>query len=166
VSFFTFTATNVPGTTAYRVVVKNLAFSTPGVTSAFDITVLADSDGDGLPDNWENAFALNPASSSDRNLDSDGDGFTNWQEYQAGTDPSDAASYLSLSLDALSGGAQVQFNAASNKTYSVLYSHEATSGMWMKLTDVLARTNSRVESVIDPNWTWSRFYRLATPRQP
>ena len=43
-----------------------------------------DSDGDGIPDKYEIDNGLNPVDPSDRNLDSDNDGWTNYQEYVAG----------------------------------------------------------------------------------
>jgi hypothetical protein len=52
----------------------------------------ADTDGDGMPDGWENAHALNPSDPADGSLDADGDGFTNLQEYLGGTNPNDPAS--------------------------------------------------------------------------
>ena len=45
-----------------------------------------DRDKDGMPDWWENLYGLNP-DVSDAHLDSDGDGRTNLQEYNAGTNP-------------------------------------------------------------------------------
>ncbi|MGD9036657.1 MAG: DUF2341 domain-containing protein, partial [Syntrophobacterales bacterium] len=48
--------------------------------------ICVDWDGDGLPDDWEIAHGLNPGF-NDANLDSDGDGLTNWEEYLRGTDP-------------------------------------------------------------------------------
>jgi hypothetical protein len=46
-----------------------------------------DSDADGLPDWWETAFSLNPTSakgdSSDANIDTDGNGYTQLEEYLA-----------------------------------------------------------------------------------
>lgn len=41
----------------------------------------ADSDGDGMPDAWEEANGLNPQDGSDGALDADGDGYTNVEEY-------------------------------------------------------------------------------------
>ncbi|MDI6917668.1 MAG: right-handed parallel beta-helix repeat-containing protein [Thermoplasmatales archaeon] len=52
-----------------------------------------DTDGDGMPDTWENMYGLNPKDAGDATLDADGDGYTNLQEYQKGTDPTDATSY-------------------------------------------------------------------------
>lgn len=48
-------------------------------------TACADVDKDGMPDAWENARKLNPGNAADRNNDSDGDGFTNLEEYLNGT---------------------------------------------------------------------------------
>ena len=46
-----------------------------------------DSDGDGMPDSWETKYGLNPNDKKDAYLDKDNDGLTNFEEYQAGTDP-------------------------------------------------------------------------------
>lgn len=46
-----------------------------------------DSDKDGLPDAWEIQFGLNPQLANDAHWDTDGDGRTNLQEYNAGTHP-------------------------------------------------------------------------------
>jgi hypothetical protein len=50
-----------------------------------------DDDGDGMPDNWEVQYGLNPLV-NDALGDKDGDGYTNLQEYKAGTDPTDPQS--------------------------------------------------------------------------
>ena len=51
----------------------------------------ADSDGDGLPDEWEYLYkyyanGLDPLA-SDAMMDNDSDGLTNWQEYETGNNP-------------------------------------------------------------------------------
>jgi T5SS/PEP-CTERM-associated repeat protein len=54
-----------------------------------------DADGDGLPNDWEQMFGLNPLSNvgaGEAGNDGDGDGFSNLQEFQAGTDPTNSAS--------------------------------------------------------------------------
>lgn len=55
--------------------------------------VVLDTDGDGLPDEWERRYGLNPDDAGDAILDKDNDGFTNLEEFQAGTDPTDPASH-------------------------------------------------------------------------
>ncbi len=54
-----------------------------------------DTDGDGIPDKGEAKFGLSPSNPDDAAADSDEDGFTNLEEYRAGTDLGDAASFPS-----------------------------------------------------------------------
>ncbi|MEW6681845.1 MAG: FG-GAP-like repeat-containing protein, partial [Nitrospirota bacterium] len=63
-----------------------------GIGNACDV----DDDNDGLPDSWENQYLLDPEDATGSNGasgDPDGDGATNLQEFQAGTDPQDPDSY-------------------------------------------------------------------------
>lgn len=46
-----------------------------------------DRDTDGMTDDWEQRYGLNPASSGDRDQDPDSDGLTNWEEWNLDTDP-------------------------------------------------------------------------------
>ena len=55
--------------------------------------VVLDADGDGIPDEWERRFGLSPSNPNDADEDLDGDAFTNREEYEAGTDPSDRNSH-------------------------------------------------------------------------
>jgi PKD repeat protein len=47
----------------------------------------ADDDGDGIPDEWEILYGLNPLDPSDATLDNDGDGLNNIGEYQRKRNP-------------------------------------------------------------------------------
>jgi len=56
------------------------------VTALFNLA--PDDDGDGLPDSYERQYAfLNLQDATDADADQDGDGVTNLQEYQMGSDP-------------------------------------------------------------------------------
>jgi hypothetical protein len=50
-------------------------------------TPYIDSDGDGMPDDWEQAHGLNPSDPSDATLDLNGDGYTNIEDFINGFDP-------------------------------------------------------------------------------
>ena len=56
-----------------------------------------DDDNDGLPDDWENLYGLDPLV-DDANEDPDKDGWSNQQEYKYDTDPTDANSYPDISM--------------------------------------------------------------------
>jgi len=51
-------------------------------------TPYADSDQDGMADDWESANGLNPNRAADRNADRDDDGYTNLEEFLNQTNPS------------------------------------------------------------------------------
>jgi len=132
------------------------------------ITLLPDSDGDGLPDAWESAHGLNPNNAADAALDPDADGASNLQEYLAGTDPNQSAS--SLKIDGISwnpvGGIALQFSALSNKTYTVQSCSFLPGTPWIRVADIPATSTNRTMRISDPALSPGepRFYRLVTPR--
>jgi hypothetical protein len=176
-----FNGTNLPGATNaalafvsaqlansgnYAVVITNVAGSVTSVVATLTVSVV-DTDGDGLPDVWEDAHGLDRLV-NDAGLDLDGDGLTNAQEFIAGTDPQDPSSCLKVEQISAGGGATLlRFTAISNRTYSVLYRDVLPGSPWLKLADVPARTTNRIEAVPDngPNGS-QRFYRLVTPGVP
>jgi len=162
-------AAAVPATSIYRLVVTNAVQTNyaagPWFTS-FVITTLADNDHDGLPDSYEVSYGLNTNDVSDALGDLDLDGMLNVDEYRAGTDPANPASYLRVDATAVSNQATVQVSAVSNRTYTVQYSDTLQSGQWRKLGDIFARPTNRVESILDPGGNTNRFYRVVLPNQP
>jgi hypothetical protein len=155
--------TNLSTTNIYNVLVTNLA----GAQSSLSATLiaLADSDGDGAPDEWENAYGFGASDPSDGAADSDGDGVLNWQEFVAGTDPRDALSFLRVErLTAAPTGYLLEFMAVSNRTYTVSFLDPAGGLTWQRLVNLDAAPTNRLESVLDTNRVpTGRLYRLNTP---
>ncbi len=63
-----------------------------------------DSDGDGLSDGWERDRGLDPLSDADAALDLDGDGRSNLEEFQVGSDPTDFFNGTTPVITVLAGG--------------------------------------------------------------
>jgi hypothetical protein len=162
--FITITNVQLPYTN-YMVVVSNAARSSLLSSNAY-LTFVADSDADGVPDAWESRYGLNPANAADAVEDTDGDGMFNWQEYVAGTDPTDPHSYLKVEAGLAHGGAVVVLGAVSNRTYTIQYRDAVAEGGWLRLADVVARLTNHTEVTADPGFRTNRFYRVVTPWQP
>jgi hypothetical protein len=60
-------------------------------------TPYQDTDMDGMPDDWERRFGLNPYDPTDANGDLNGDGYTNIEKYINGIDPKTKTDWRDLS---------------------------------------------------------------------
>lgn len=106
------------------------AVGQPGQRVRLDLTLGQDSDGDGIPDAWEQsqlyAGGVMPGDNGwdlslmSRDGDFDGDGVSNWTEYIAGTFATDPTDYLDLQVvGARSGRLQLRFFGIYGKVYTL-----------------------------------------------
>ncbi len=97
----------------------------PGGSTRIDLTLGVDSDGDGLPDAWENlVIALLGGGKTLADItpggDADGDGLSNWQEYIAGTYAFDAEDTFALTPKTRGADVSVlEFLAIRGRTYTI-----------------------------------------------
>ncbi len=131
-----------------------------------------DSDGDGMPDEWEAAHGLNPGSGVDAALDADGDGLANGEEYKAGTDPKDPASTLKVLVSEPGAqplnGLAFEFTAMSNRTYTVEFRATIGTSGWSNLLEVASRPTNRLVEVTNalPSSLDGRYYRVRVRQNP
>ena len=69
------------------VVADAILFREVGISGGEEPQDTGDADNDGIPDEWEVTYGLNPDDPSDADLDLDGDGLSNSEEFLALTDP-------------------------------------------------------------------------------
>jgi hypothetical protein len=128
----------------------------------------ADTDHDGLPDEWELANGLDPNAPGGFNGplgDPDGDGASNWEEYIAGTNPLDGQDYLRLDRVTLSPPYCVlEFNTRTGRTYTVESAAVlGSTNMWVPVTGGI-NGNDSPATVYDQIGSSARFYRLKVTR--
>jgi len=129
---------------------------------------LIDTDGDGMPDVWEDTYGFDKNSAADAGLDADGDGFTNLQEYIAGTNPKNDRSKLEVIQITHPPGTNttsvIQFSSVAGKSYSLQYRNNLLpSTVWQKVQNIDATTSTQSVEDADAPGHEQRFYRVVTP---
>ncbi len=133
---------------------------TSEISAAVTVTS-TDTDSDGLPDAFETATpGLNPTNGADATLDNDGDGFSNLQEFIAGTNPNNSASRL-IATGAVNGGDfVVSFETVIGRFYQ-LEAASSLSGNWVPLAIHVAGTGGSVQVAVPLSpGVQSRFFRV------
>ncbi|HPU57456.1 MAG TPA: aa3-type cytochrome c oxidase subunit IV [Verrucomicrobiota bacterium] len=123
-----------------------------------------DSDGDGMPDDWELLYELDPNSSADADEDPDNDGMSNLNEYRAGTNPRLASSVLAFTrVERVGDVVRARFHAVQGRSYTVEIREHLSSGSWGTLTNLPAAsvTGEQEFEFQAPSGTGA-FLRLST----
>ena len=121
-----------------------------------------DTDGDGIPDNWERAHGLDPTDPADALRDDDGDGATNLAEYLAATDPADPASVFRITQYVRTATThELTFTARPDKFYDIEISAPLDSASWTPVVTGLSSTSATITSALpDPALAPRQFYRV------
>ncbi|MCX8155978.1 MAG: immunoglobulin domain-containing protein [Verrucomicrobiae bacterium] len=149
---------------AYFLTVSNVAGVFTSRLATLTISEgMVDTDQDGLPDDWERQNGLT-VGINDANVDSDGDGHTNYQEFLAGTNPQDPNSVLALRATVVQGMPVLQFLAVSNRAYRLEFKNALGQPAWQLLTNLPPEPFNRPAVLSDPApSSTNRFYRLYIP---
>ncbi len=103
----------------------------------FQLNTAANSNGISIPDSWEIQYFGHTG--IDPYGDPDGDGFKNWQEYIADTNPTNAASYLCITgITPGAGGVRIDWQGGTN------------ASQYLQQTTGLDPTNSWVDIFTNP----------------
>jgi uncharacterized repeat protein (TIGR02543 family) len=119
----------------------------------------ADADGDGLPDEWEMAYFGTLLASPGG--DTDGDGRTNFQEYQAGTNPT-VADILRIESQSLSNNQSILIVSNNTGTRYNVQNSITLPGTWATIGSTQF-ANAFTSAVPAGN---QRFWRLQQPARP
>lgn len=126
-----------------------------------------DSEPDGMPDSWERAWF--GSLGRDGASDFDGDGLTDRQEYQAGTDPTsgaDALMFQSIEIDS-DGSLAIKFQATLGRSYTLQVTDSLEASVWRKVAEVPPQAASGPVLIRDAGMRGTvGFYRLVTPAIP
>jgi subtilisin family serine protease len=145
-SFVGYVTISATATSAKIKAVQGSASGTSGGTAVLSGVSTAN---DGIPDLWKTANGFSTTADV-ANLDPDGDGQTNWQEFQAGTDPhSDSSTLRILSTDTDAATYfTLQFAGVAGKLYRVSFSEAL--GTWTPVGATILPASSGTQSVTVP----------------
>ena len=102
----------------------------------------SDADGDGMPNDFEDTYSLNPGDPGDAGQDVDSDGVPNRDEYIAGTSPRDGGDYLRMTQSlATPTGIVIRFTTKNLREYGIWYDNDPLVNMtWLPATNGIPGT--------------------------
>src|SRR5690606_20426045 len=94
--------------------------------------------------------------------DPDMDGFTNAEEFIAGTNPRDSQSFLRFdsAVQSIPGTVTLKVHVPERRSYSILQSDDPVNNGWTKLQDISALLTPQTYELQDSSTNSSRFYRI------
>lgn len=143
---------------------SSISFTDDGYGGTFDAqtgTLLVtsapsagDSDGNGLPDDWEishfGAIGVDPSA------DADGDGASNLSEYLAGTDPRDPSSVFRCEITGEGATVVVRVATVEGRRYRLMGRESLNAGAWAEL-DVVEGDGQTVEWDMETSVNGGRY---------
>ena len=111
---------------------------------------------------WAQQYGF-PVDGSADFLDPDGDGMNNWQEFVAGTNPTNAASVLAMNYAAPQPGLNqtyIQWQGVSRRTYYLLRSTNLSSGFSIIQSNLFGEAGTNLTSDATATNGSSYFYRI------
>ncbi|OGV70129.1 MAG: hypothetical protein A2283_14325 [Lentisphaerae bacterium RIFOXYA12_FULL_48_11] len=147
-------------TTSSNFPLRNAADTSIENTEAFLAcrAMTRDTDGDGLTDEYEERFSLEPNDSRDRNLDPDSDGYDNYMEWVSYTDPFNGTSRLNIASASTTG---LTFSSSANRIYSLQYILDLVNGTWSNVPGQMnIQGNGTNYMFMDTITNDCRFYRI------
>ena len=125
-----------------------------------------DTDEDGIVNDWEIRYGLNPTNSGDAAADADSDGALNGHEFVADTDPLNLASRFVLDIDLTSTQNVycLSIPSSSARQYLLQYRTNLNTGTWNDVAPEMAGNGSTLS--VNSSNTQSCIYYRAKVRKP
>ncbi|HRT58471.1 MAG TPA: S8 family serine peptidase [Candidatus Paceibacterota bacterium] len=132
-----------------------------GGTVTFNgVYTLADANGNGIPDDWEQRYFGNVSAHRSNTTDTDGDGMSDWAEFVAGTDPNSPPRAFNLLARQTSGNTlRLEWASVPGQQYRVLqttnFSGWTPYTSWSEATSTVSRLDIPIPTGAAP-----AFYRV------
>lgn len=123
----------------------------------------ADANSDALPDDWQVAYWGNANAAAARaKEDSDGDGVSNYDEFLAGTDPTNPNSVFKTRYQRSAGVVQVSWNSVPGLVYQLQRASSLTARAWAAVGQPVVAVGNTCEANVTANGPG--FYRIMRVR--